>query len=321
MAIMKETDRRFVSLHKRVGAFVLLAIVGLIIITLFMGRRLDLFTAKKNLYLIADSGHGFHQGQMVKLSGFEIGKVKKITMDDRARVKVELSMDTKYMKWIKMDSWAVLTKEGFIGDNFIEITPGSAGAKEVLGDAVLSFYREKGLGEIAQELKGEITPALRDINRIIAYINDPNGDIKQTLANIRKLSSELPATKQHIDALIQNTNKHVDTTTGKVDAALDSARQSLATVDNTVKKIDKEMPVLLDRLNKGLEKADKSLENVHKITDEIKKAAPAIPSLTEKGEHLMDGTKEIVDSVKKTWPIRSFIEKPEEKTLKVDSYE
>jgi hypothetical protein len=61
------------------------------------------------------------------------------------------------------------------------------------------------------------------------------------------------------------------------------------------------------------------------MTDDLKKAteqsAPRIPSLVEKGDDIAGGTKEIIDSVKKMWPIRSFIKSPEEKTLKVDSYE
>lgn len=318
MKFMKETDERFIGVEKKIGLFVLAALIGIITVIVSVGLQSDVFTPKTRIFFIAESGQGINEGTAVKLSGFKIGKVKRLYLDDAAKVKVELSIKTKYMKWIKTDSEARLIKEGLIGDSVIEITPGSAKAKDVKEDGIIAFERTRGLGEIAAELKDELKPALSDIKQIVAYINDPEGDVKQTLKNLRIISEGLPATKQRLDALLADTDKGVNASAKKIDALLDSAKQTVDSVDGLVKKIDKDIPVMLERTNK-------SVENIQKTTEEIKKAteqaAPQIPSMIEKGNDVAEGTKEVVDSVKKTWPVRIFIKNPEEKLLKVDSYE
>lgn len=318
MKIIKETDQRFVGLEKKIGMFVVLAIVGIIAVVAFIGFQQEIFISKTSLYFIADSGQGINEGMAVKLSGFRIGKVKELSLDDIARVKVELSINSKYMRWIKSDSKARLLKEGLIGESIIEITPGSKDAKEVKENEVIVFEREKGISEMVEELKDEIKPALTDIREIIHYLNDPQGDVKQSFKNVRRLSEDIHITKQHIDTLLKNTDKNLNSTIKKIDSVLDSTEQTITGAGNVIERIDKNIPPIM-------EKVHSSLENVQKTTEEIKKAVekstPHIPSLVEKGSEVTEGTKEIVDSVKQTWPIRLFIKKPEGKTLKVDSYD
>ena len=314
MAVIKETDPRFINMEKKIGMFVLIAIAGIALVIVFIGIQQDVFTSKTEIYFITDSGEGITEGMAVKLSGFKIGKVKKLSLDDVAKVKVELSINTRYMKWIKTDSKARLAKEGLIGDSIIEITPGSAKAGQIADKGEISFARARGLSDIAEELKEEVTPVLTEIKEIIHYVNDPEGDIKHALKNISKLSDEAFTTKQHLDNLLKDAGSSMK----KIDQLLDSTKKTMTTVESMVRKIDKDLPGIM-------EKVDKSLTNVQKMTDDLKKAteqsAPRIPSLVEKGDDIAGGTKEIIDSVKKMWPIRSFIKSPEEKTLKVDSYE
>ncbi|MDI6727878.1 MAG: MlaD family protein [Thermodesulfovibrionales bacterium] len=318
MELMKETDERFIGIEKKIGLFVFIAIAGIVTAMAIIGIQHGVFTPRTKIYFIADSGQGINEGTAVKLSGFKIGKVARLSLDDVARVKVELSINTKYMKWIRTDSKARLFKEGFIGDSVIEITPGSEKAKQVTENGIIEFERAKGLGEIAEELKEEIKPVLSDVKEIIHYINNPQGDIKQTLKNLRKISEDLPETQQNLNALLKDANKGVNATTKKIDSVLDSTKQTMITVDDLIKKVDKDIPNILEKTNK-------SLENIQKTTEEIKKAteqtAPKIPSMLKKGEDAAEGAKEITDSAKKIWPIRLFIKEPEEKTLDVDSYE
>lgn len=318
MAILKESDQRFANIQKKVGYFVLAAIAGIVAILIQIGLRQDIFTPKTSVFLMADSGYDLIEGQAVKLSGFKIGTVRKVSLEENAKVKVELSINSRYMKWVKIDSRARLIKEGLIGDSIIEITPGSENAKEAVGSVMLSFQREKGISEIAGELKDEITPALKDLKQIIAYINDPNGDVKQTLMHINTLSKDVNTTRQNLDTLLLHTDKNISTTFGNVNSFVDSTKQTLSSADTMIGRIDKDLPALLDR-------AGKSLENVQKTTEEIRKAteqaAPQIPSLVEKGNEITDDTKEIMGSIKKVWPLRLFIKQPEEKKLKIDSYE
>jgi phospholipid/cholesterol/gamma-HCH transport system substrate-binding protein len=329
MKIMKESDERFVNIEKKIGMFILIALIGMAAGIAFIGIQQDVFTPKTKILFVADSGRDITEGQAVKLSGFKIGKVKKLSLDDIARVKVELAINKKYMKWIKSDSKARLTKEGLIGESIIEITPGSLHATQITENGIIVFEREKGLTEMAEELRNEIKPVLLDIKQIVHYVNDPQSDFKQTLRNLEKVSGNLSATRQYLNSLvqnteknlsiaIQNTDKNLTTAMTKANSVLDSSKQTVENTDNVIKRFDKDMPNLLRMVNK-------SLENVQKATDEIKKAteqaSPHIPSLLEKGTDVADSAKEVIDSAKQVWPISLYIEVPENKILKIDSYE
>lgn len=318
MELMKETDKRFIGIEKKIGLFVIIAIVGIAAVIIFTGIQHDIFTKKTKIYFLADSGQGINEGMAVKLSGFKIGKVVRLSLNEVAMVKVELSINNKYIKWIKTDSKARLFKEGFIGDSVIEITPGSAEAKQITENGIIEFERAKGLAEIAEELKDEIKPVLNNIKEIVHYINSPQGDVKQTLKNLRKFSEDLPETHKHLNALLKNTDKGLNATINKIDSVLDSTKQTINNVEGLIKKIDRDIPNILEKTNKSLENIQKTTEDIKKVTEQT---APKIPLMLQKGEDVADGAKEITDAAKKIWPIRLFIKEPEEKILNTDSYE
>ncbi len=314
MAVMKETDERFLYLSKKIGLFVLVAILGIIGVIVFIGIQRDIFTKKTTLYFISENGQGLNEGQAVKLSGFKIGKVKRLSLDDVAKVKVEIAINTKYIKWIKTDSIIKLVKEGYIGDAVLEVIPGSAQAKQVTEGSYINFQGAKSINEIIEEIKDDIKPVLIDIKQIIHYINDPKGDVKQILGNMNKLSLELNNTRELIDTMLKNTDKNIESTIKNTDKLIGSIKDTVDTTNNMLKNVETKLPNMLDRV-------DRNLANVEKITEDIKNTTTEAPGMVNKVRDITDDTKEITGAVKKVWPISSKIKTPQEKTLKVDSYE
>jgi phospholipid/cholesterol/gamma-HCH transport system substrate-binding protein len=329
MKIMKESDSRFVNIEKKIGLFILIAVIGMAAGITFIGVQQDVFTPKTRIYFVADSGRDIADGQAVKLSGFRIGKVRKLSLDDIARVKVELSINKKYMKWIKSDSRARLTKEGLIGESIIEITPGSIKAKQVNEDGVVEFEREKGLTEMAEELKNEIKPALIDLKQIVRYVNDPRSDFRKTLSNLERVTEDLSTTREYLDSLlqntehnllsaIQNTDRNLTSSVNKLNSLLDSTKQTVDSTDTVIRKVEKGVPEILDMVNRSLDNVRKATEDIRKTTDQ---ASPEISSLIRKGYEAADGANDVITSVKQVWPVNLYIKIPENKLLKIDSYE
>ncbi|MEK6582490.1 MAG: MlaD family protein, partial [Nitrospirota bacterium] len=124
---MKETDPRFVSLQKKVILFFAVAVIGIIGTLIFLGVERGAFTPKYRIHFTVEKGTGFFEGMPVKLSGFKIGKIETLSLDENARVKILLLLDKKYQKWIRQDSRAMLTKEGLIGEDVIDVTVGAQG--------------------------------------------------------------------------------------------------------------------------------------------------------------------------------------------------
>lgn len=304
---MKETDPRFVRLTGKVVLFFIIAAAGIIATVVSIGIERGVFTAKYRINFTVNKGTGFFEGMPVKLSGFKIGKIDSMSLDENAKVKVILLINKKYSKWIRQDSKAILTKEGFIGEGVIDISVGSAN-KPVIGDGgVIQNQKARGLDEIAEEM----LPVIGEIRDIISYVNDPKGDIKQALANLKTLSSGLNATKENADKFIKNADTNIS-------GVSSDASKALKNIDKTVSSMNDKINPVLDKLNRTMDNAEKTTAN---LKDAVEKAAPKVPPLLNKGEDALSDTNEVVKSLKQIWPIRLFIEKPKDSLIHGDSYE
>ncbi|MBU4320964.1 MAG: MlaD family protein [Thermodesulfovibrionales bacterium] len=304
---MKETDPRFMKLKGKVGLFFIIAVAGIIATVVSIGIERGIFTAKYRINFTVDKGTGFFEGMPVKLSGFKIGKIDSMSLDENAKVKVTLLISKKYSKWIRQDSKAMLTKEGFIGEGVVDISVGSTNKPVIWDGGVIQNEKARGLDEIAEEMR----PVIGEIKDIITYINDPKGDIKQTIANLKTLSSGLNATKENADKLLKNADSNIS-------GVSSDASKALKNIDKTVSSMNDKINPVIDKLNRTMDNAEKTTAN---LRDAVEKAAPKVPPLLNKGEDALSDTNEVVKSLKQIWPIRLFIEKPKDSLIHGDSYE
>jgi phospholipid/cholesterol/gamma-HCH transport system substrate-binding protein len=296
-----EQDPRFRRLEAVVGAFVIAALAAIIAVVVYIGSENDLFAEMYHIRFRAASGTGIQKGMPVKLSGFRIGRIQKISLDEQAKVIVRMKIDRKYSKWIRADSTATLLKEGLVGDSIIKISVGSAGRPVLPNDGFLPFAEEKGLNDIALELSDSVKAVLVEVRQTVAYINDPQGDVKRTLANVQRLSANLEETRRRADGLILAATDNM----GRVGPLLDNLS---AAVDN----VSTRLPELLDRV-------EGTLSNTEKISQEFRKAAeqaaPRVTPLLIGAEELVGDTDDVVKGVKRMWPFRKHIPRENERGI------
>jgi phospholipid/cholesterol/gamma-HCH transport system substrate-binding protein len=321
MSLWKDTDPRFVHLERKVGLFVLVAATVAVAVIVFVVIERGLLVPKTKLTFTAESGKDLREGMAVKFSGFRIGKVDRLTLMGWAEVNVTMSIDKRYMNWIRSDSKAILTQEGVIGDPIIEITPGSPMARELNENAMIQFDRRAGINDMLGQLD--------EIKRLLADIRQ--ADIGKTFANAKRMSEELLISREHLDAVLDSAQQ----TLTKMDAVADHAGHTIAKSDDAVTKFDTllgttaaaaaradsliaametEFPLFVD-------KADNVLNNLEVATGDLRMAARDAPSMAQRGGELLDETSAILDAVETLWPIRSRIPQRQYKMLPVDADE
>ncbi len=318
-------DNRFRHLERKVGVFVCAALLGVMGAILVIGIEKDLFRATYGVRLTAPKGIGFSQGMPIKLSGFRIGRVKSITLNDSAAVDVVLQIDRRYSKWIRKDSVARLIKEGLIGDYIIEISSGVS-SELIPENGLISLDKTKALDELAEEIADKVKPVLMDIRDIIAYVNASDGDIKQTMRNLNTFTGNLEKSRERTDSLLTGSRqmlegafKKFDILLVKSEARIDQAQPLLEKVDNSLGQIDRKLPLLLG-------KVEKTLAHLESFSGELKstssEALPQIPQLLDKTKGVIDESEAVIEGMKWVWPLSSVMEKPDERSLvKGDSHE
>jgi len=196
MAILRDDDARFRHLSRKVGVFLSIAAAGIALALVSVAVQQGLFVPKTMVFFLTDSGRDIAEGMAVKLSGFNIGKVRKLALTEQATVKVTLEINDAYMKWVRRDSKARLLKEGVIGDNIIEIAPGSDKSPRLAKDGELAFERERGMGALIDDLYGEIRPLIHDLRSAVR-----SADV---------LLSDLPATRARLDTALGSAQRNFE---------------------------------------------------------------------------------------------------------------
>jgi phospholipid/cholesterol/gamma-HCH transport system substrate-binding protein len=297
--MITQEDPRFRHLERKIGLFSLLALAGVILVVLLTGIQKDLFSAKYHLTFTVDKGTGFTKGMPVKLSGFRVGRITDMTLNEQAMVDITIEVAKKYSKWVRKDSTVKLVKEGLVGDSAIEIAVGSLDKPELKAGESIAYLKTKGLDELADEIAEKVTPVLIEVREIIGYINDPDGDLKKTIHNLEVLTRNLEATRNTADTLLVTTSRSLEDISSRTTTLLETAAHKIDSLDMV------RVTAALDKLPPLLEKADAAMVSVTVISAETKKLAetafPLIPGVLSRTEELLFSTDRLVNSLNNSW--------------------
>jgi phospholipid/cholesterol/gamma-HCH transport system substrate-binding protein len=319
VTLLEDKDERFKNLFGKTALFVLLAVLGMGLAFVWTGIRNDAFTAKSTVHFVADSGQDLSVGMPVKFSGFKIGKLDTITLDEQGRVQVEVKIDSKYLGLIRQDAVMTLKKEGVIGDGVLEISRGGEEKPALVAGGKVRFERASGLEQAIVDVKDRIMPILDDLHQTL---HDPDGDVRQTLKNLREFSSEMRGTRERLDRVLGSLDTNLNK---EAVPLLQSLRKSAANAETLSGKLDYELPVLL-------KKADTTMENLRAasetINDAVQRSAPQLPGMMNetretlgKTQKLIGDTQETVDSLSTHWPLKSDTPATDNKPVRMDSHD
>src|SRR6476661_10867848 len=126
-----------------VGIFVFLGLLIFIVGILTLGGQKKTFEKKFIVKAVFKDVGGLQAGNNVWFSGVKVGTVKKITIADNSKVEVLMNIDSKVQHYIKKDSKAKVSSEGFIGNKIVVIYDGSMNSPVVEENDMLAV--ETGL--------------------------------------------------------------------------------------------------------------------------------------------------------------------------------
>lgn len=323
MKLLTDRDSRFQWLSAKVGFFALFAVTLAILLVLGVALKQGYFANKVGLRFEAQTGTDLKEGMAVKLSGFKIGFVDSVVLNDTARVDVGLKIEDKYMKWIRSDSRASLAKEGVIGDTVIEITTGSLVKPQLQAGDTLVFAESAGVTEIAEDLHKRVIPVINQLSETLTYVNSPNGDVRQTLQNLNRFSADLNKALNKLDS----TLGHLDKVSGEdLPGVLSDTRAMLARVDKSLAVVESRLPTMLDGAKRSLDNVESATAEARQTSAVIRKSveevSPQLPAavgqsraLLENGNQLLESSQGTLNALKRSWPLNRIQSLPEEQPI------
>ncbi len=225
-----------------VGAFVLLAIVGVGVILVFIGINQRWFA--RNYYFISRfaSGDGLAVGMPIMLKGFEIGRVSRIRLDAQNEVRVRFYIqDTYYDRVHRYSVLELATSPIGLGVS-LKFHPGNdRGPPLPEMTFIPSLDSEQGQQLVDQGLvtipKGEDV-----IGSVIAKLNPILDETRSTISEIRHMAGTLDqAMSGNGSGPMGEMVANLSATPGKVNSAVDGVSVRVNTL------LDK-MGVIADNL-------------------------------------------------------------------------
>lgn len=298
MSLFRDADPRFRGLNIKVAVFVALAAIAGVALLLTQAWQQGYFTTKTTLRVEAPTGVDLRPGMAVKLSGFKIGSVSRVELNESARVDVDMRIEDQYMKWIKADSRVSVTREGLIGDSYLSVSSGSPELTSLGEGEAVVFDVTPGLADLAQDIRNRILPVISGTTTLLDYLNDPKGDFRLAVADLRKLSGDLHETRKRVDTLLAS----VDT------VAREDVRKTLTTLQTEIQSISARTDQSLAKIDEATVSAKSTSDEARKTAEAARKAfeesTPRMNRLLDDADSAVQESRQLIDGASKRWIFR-----------------
>ncbi len=338
-----------------VGVFVLLAVVGLAAILILLGANQRWFA--KNYYYNSQfkSADGLSVGMPIQLKGFEIGKVRTISLNDRNRVDIQFYIYDTYFEKVVPNSVLELASNplGFGGG--LRFHPGKDGGPPLPETSFIPSLDlpegkalvAQGLVELPQgqdmigSLVGQIQPILTEVSATLVSVHTMtdaitanlagrgDGPLAVTLNNLTRTTNRINGLINRIDGLaadMQRITANVEGITANVEATTAAIRNPTGLVP---KLLDAKgsLATLLDDNNQLFEQIRSTLEEVNAIVKQLSQfsafvnsSQPQITGLLEKGKTALDQGNDVLEAVKNNPLLKGGVPERKEQGTTFQSY-
>jgi phospholipid/cholesterol/gamma-HCH transport system substrate-binding protein len=251
-----------------VGVFLLLAVLAIAVILVFLGINQRWFAKDYEFRSRFDSAGGLSVGMPIMLKGFEIGKIKRIELNDDNQVDVRFSVQDTYYNKVLPNSVLELTSSPIGLGVTLNFYPG-AGAG--LPQPELSFIPSLDLPE-GQDLVSAglvVIPKGEDvIGSVIAKLNPILDDVRTTITQIKRVVGtvdlalqgksgpvgemvmDLSATPDKVNALIEDVSARIEDISREANAAIGSFGTIASTAQGTIDSLSADLGVITANIKK-----------------------------------------------------------------------
>jgi phospholipid/cholesterol/gamma-HCH transport system substrate-binding protein len=256
----------------RVGLFAFIGIVLIVALMVNFSRGVGMFQPKYELIMRSRSVAGLKPRSAVFLSGVQIGNVKDVELDDKSKgVVVRLTILEKYR--LHNDSRFVIEQQGVLGDQFVNISPGSPEAPllkngdEVSGDEPFNL----------QEVAHSAAVLLKRFDQLGATVGDAIARVNNQILDARTLSN-LSQTIGNFSTLSTRTVGMIDNASGIISNGGPVLALSLSNLVVFSRKLDEVAMKVDEAIVTNRVELNESMKNLRDATASLKQMTAEMQS-------------------------------------------
>ncbi len=291
----------------KVGAVIVVAAVLFLAALVFVGG-VNLLRKKKSTYTTYFKfAGGLEPGSFVRFGGLKVGTVEGASIDpgDSTRIKVVLKVADGTP--IRSNSKARISSLGFLGENYVEVSPGTRDnpllppgseipALEIvqLADVFNNVNNVTvNANKLVTDLNDRVILVADNANRLIDNLNatisaenrehlsralattdamlaENRQHIKQTIDNLATASNKLSPTLEKTDATIGKAHVLIGNMNGLVEENRKEFHEALLQLRSSLREAQKLMLEVNDTLEMNRSNLDETLENIRVSSENLK---------------------------------------------------
>jgi phospholipid/cholesterol/gamma-HCH transport system substrate-binding protein len=315
---------RFSGIRKQVSMFLFTALAGFAALVTLVAYKQGMFVPHTDIYFHAPDATGINKGMAVRLHGVPVGMVREVELVERG-VRVRLGINNDYLPRLPRSAQARITREGYVGVASIQIiTPGLDRTPVAEGEEI-RFIAQKGMADMLDEVRAQMTPAFQELRRAAAEMGDPSSDFRKSVTALRVLIEELPQANRDLRQLLRTTDRTMNALGKQAESVGVQAELTLDTLARLGSQSEQQMPMLTEKLANTLDSLNATALQVQETTkvngDALRELLTQAPELMRGSNELVRDSQEIAGAARRSWLLRDYIEPSEMRTLPVDSFE
>jgi len=200
---------------------------------------------------------GLEAGKVVRFGGLKAGVITDVRRADDDPTMAEVLLELRDDIPVNEDSVASISSLNALGDNYMEISPGTKEAARIPPGGLIASEEAVTFSDITKKVV-EVTDTAQTM------MADVKDDVELLIADMRDLTANLTEltgqeNQKNIAGLLRGANEMVETQAPKIDEITDQIAVLLVKVDATV-----------EDLQKVAETADKTVGNIDRTVEETR---------------------------------------------------
>ena len=295
-------------------AVTLVIAVGFVVYALYAR---GVFEAGQRLTLVADNAEGVTVRMDLTFAGFPIGTVRRITLNDAGKARIEIDVPRDDAKWLRTSSVFTIER-GLVGGAKIRAYSGNLQDPPLPDGAVRPVLR----GDTAEEVP-QLVATARGILENMERLTGTGGSVQATLANLQTLSERM-AGRHGVLGAVMGTEEQAAKVIGTIErantllASLERASTRLDTllantdrrvlgdggVVDEMRKVVVQAEAVLGDVRGSLKKLDAVLVDAQSVGSSAKAATADLGQLRAEVDESVRKIARLVDEINRKWPFQ-----------------
>ncbi len=258
---MSNPLRTRMSNEAKVGLFVVIALI-IFVATFLSVATIQLAGDKTPYRAYFRFAGGLDTGDTVRFGGLKAGVITEVGPSAEDPTMAEVRFEMRSDVPVNAKSVATISSISALGDNYLEITPGSKEAERLEANGIVESEEAITFSDITKKV-AEVTDTAQEL--MVEVKDDVEllvGDLRVLTANLQELTGA--KNQRNVERLLESSNEMIESQAPKLDKITTQIQDLLVRVDATVAD-----------LRKVAASADQTVQNVNRTVEETREPIKA----------------------------------------------